>query len=222
MARGCAWFGLLGPDIVQEMEHTIIIRCKRRRWRLRATVLLLPSVLPPPSRHPGTGKSHFASKLESAMSHKYQRIIQDSLGTRRKCETLACKILSDGKKAAIIDRCNFDADQRKTWMEIANKFEVHCECIVFDYPTDVCIVRCRRRMGHETIHPSKAAAVVALVKRQYRPPVLRGRKGNKNSNAAAGGAGVMQCAGGEQFHRIEHVSSFNMADSLAERYLRRL
>eukprot|EP00571_Detonula_confervacea_P008530 CAMPEP_0172315962 /NCGR_PEP_ID=MMETSP1058-20130122/26807_1 /TAXON_ID=83371 /ORGANISM="Detonula confervacea, Strain CCMP 353" /LENGTH=220 /DNA_ID=CAMNT_0013030171 /DNA_START=43 /DNA_END=705 /DNA_ORIENTATION=+ len=155
---------------------------------------------------PGSGKSNFASRLEK--SSMFLRINQDSLGTRRKCEALARRALAEGK-VAVIDRCNFDLEQRSTWIAIAREKGVHCECIIFDYDKDVCITRCKQRKGHETLHPSKAPGVVSLLAKKFRPPVSRGRNG-----------GNVQCLGGEAFRRLERVSSFNMADNLAESYLK--
>lgn len=156
---------------------------------------------------PGSGKSVFASRLETSMPAKFVRVNQDSLKTRKKCESAARKALAEGK-VAVIDRCNFNLDQRKTWVDLANNANVHCECIVFDYQNAVCITRCQQRRGHETLHPSKAAGVVSLVAKQFRPPIPRQRNG-----------GEVQCSGGEQFRRLERVTSFIMADDLAERYL---
>ena len=127
------------------------------------------------------------------------RINQDVLKTRKKCEALARKTL-EARKVAVIDRSNFNVDQRKTWVDMAKENNVRCECIVFETGNkDVYISRCQQRKGHETVHPSKAAAVVAMMSRQFMPPVVRG---------------------GEKFHRLENVDTFNMADSLSRSYLR--
>eukprot|EP00585_Thalassiosira_rotula_P007483 CAMPEP_0196143058 /NCGR_PEP_ID=MMETSP0910-20130528/12594_1 /TAXON_ID=49265 /ORGANISM="Thalassiosira rotula, Strain GSO102" /LENGTH=213 /DNA_ID=CAMNT_0041404451 /DNA_START=160 /DNA_END=801 /DNA_ORIENTATION=- len=160
---------------------------------------------------PGSGKSHFASRLESSMPGTFLRVNQDSLGTRRKCEALARRALAEGK-VAVIDRCNFDSDQRKTWIDIAEKGSVHCDCIVFDFEKDICVTRCQKRRGHETVHPSKAAGVVSMMARQFRPPVPCGRNNG----------GHVECSGGERFRRFERVCSFNMADNLVDSYLGRV
>jgi predicted kinase len=68
---------------------------------------------------PGSGKSHFASRLEEK-SARFVRINQDVLGDRPACEKLARSVLADGK-IAVIDRCNFDVNQRKKWIQIANE-----------------------------------------------------------------------------------------------------
>ncbi|KAL3800882.1 hypothetical protein ACHAW5_002033 [Stephanodiscus triporus] len=103
-----------------------------------------------------------------------------------------------GEISVVIDRCNFDVDQRRTWIELAREMNADCECVVFDYDTDVCIERCRARRGHETIRPSEAAGIVSEMARRFRSP---GR--------------------GERFRRIVRVSSFRMADDLVEHYLGR-
>ncbi len=115
---------------------------------------------------PGSGKSYFASKLEKESSSRYVRVNQDSLGTRKKCETACRQALSRGK-SVIIDRCNFDATQREHWL----KFGVPCECIVFNYEKEVCVRRCRERRNHETIDARNAAAVVRGMAKEYRPPL---------------------------------------------------
>ena len=68
---------------------------------------------------PGSGKSHFASRLEEK-SARFVRINQDVLGDRPACEKLARSVLADGK-IAVIDRCNFDVKQKKKWVHIANE-----------------------------------------------------------------------------------------------------
>lgn len=171
----------------------------------------------PPSHHaplvlilvglPGSGKSHFATRLERSAPNKFVRINQDTLGTRKKCERLAQKTLSEGK-VAVIDRCNFDSDQRRTWRAIAEQSGVQCDCVVFEYTADTCISRCKQRRGHQTLHPSKAAAVVKQMAKQFRPPVPRVRNG-----------GVVECYGGERFRRLEQINSFAVSELTVGGYL---
>ncbi len=115
---------------------------------------------------PGSGKSYFASKLEKESCSQYVRVNQDSLGTRKKCETACRQALSRGK-SVIIDRCNFNTQQREHWL----KFGVPCECIIFNYEKEVCIRRCKERRDHETIDPGNAAVVVRGMAKEYRPPL---------------------------------------------------
>lgn len=45
-------------------------------------------------------------------------IAQDTLGNRRKCENAAVSALQAGREV-VIDRCNFDREQRAVWINIA-------------------------------------------------------------------------------------------------------
>lgn len=49
--------------------------------------------------------------------------------SRKACEMYARKFL-DKKQSVIVDRCNFDRDQRKTWIELAQHYKVPVDCIV--------------------------------------------------------------------------------------------
>jgi predicted kinase len=126
-----------------------------------------------------TGKSTFSKALEQAMPYKFARINQDDLGSRRHCEERARLALSEGK-CPVIDRCNFDADQREKFIKIAHELEVPVDCIVFEMETlvtvDECIKRCRERRGHPTIQPGEAKGVVIGMAKQMKTPKLIGNK----------------------------------------------
>lgn len=36
----------------------------------------------------------------------------------------------DQRHSVIVDRCNFDRDQRRTWIDLANHYKVPIDCIV--------------------------------------------------------------------------------------------
>lgn len=143
---------------------------------------------------PGSGKSYFASKLEKESFSQYVRINQDSLGTRKKCETACRQALSRGKNV-IIDRCNFNKQQREHWLI----FGVPCECIVFKYGKEVCIRRCIERRNHETVDARNAAAVVRGMAREYRPPLPHS----------------------PQYQRHVTINSFKKSDEIVQSYLDR-
>ena len=147
---------------------------------------------------PGSGKSFFASKLEKESLSQYVRVNQDSLGTRKKCETSCRQALSRGN-SVIIDRCNFLADQREHWLAIGKEFGVRCECVVFDYDKEMCIRRCRDRRNHETIDAGNASIVVRGMAKNFRPPP-------PNSG---------------QYHRHVTVTSFRKSNEVAQSYLER-
>lgn len=94
---------------------------------------------------PGSGKSTFSGMLLKALpgwtrvnqvrvedSHMHTHTgtrsrgqaltrSQDELGTRQACEALAEEALGAGHHV-LVDRCNFNAQQRKTWVALAQKW----------------------------------------------------------------------------------------------------
>ncbi|KAL3809868.1 hypothetical protein ACHAXA_001293 [Cyclostephanos tholiformis] len=162
---------------------------------------------------PGSGKSHFASRLEKESTTgtssstgrrsasgdmKFVRVNQDTLGSRQRCVDVARSALAGGGASVVIDRCNFDVDQRRTWIQLAYEMNVDVDCVIFDYDRDVCIERCRNRRGHETIRPRDAPRIVSNMARIFRPPVPQ-----------------------ERFRRLARVTSFHMSDDLVDHYLGR-
>mmetsp|Transcript_7150 Transcript_7150/g.9271 ORF Transcript_7150/g.9271 Transcript_7150/m.9271 type:complete len:288 (-) Transcript_7150:149-1012(-) len=118
---------------------------------------------------PGSGKSTFAYSLEKAMPWRYRRINQDSLGTRKKCESLCRNSLESGY-SVVIDRCNFDLKQRLHFVKIATELNIPVDSIQFDISVDKCIERCTSRKFHETIKPDMAPDVVLKMKKMLRFP----------------------------------------------------
>eukprot|EP00532_Pseudo-nitzschia_australis_P011584 CAMPEP_0168235872 /NCGR_PEP_ID=MMETSP0140_2-20121125/19172_1 /TAXON_ID=44445 /ORGANISM="Pseudo-nitzschia australis, Strain 10249 10 AB" /LENGTH=310 /DNA_ID=CAMNT_0008169043 /DNA_START=241 /DNA_END=1173 /DNA_ORIENTATION=- len=75
---------------------------------------------------PGSGKSTFAQSLVASVPEKFCRINQDELKSRPKCERKLKQVLSvspsqQQRLCPIIDRCNFDAQQRATWYRLAEE-----------------------------------------------------------------------------------------------------
>jgi hypothetical protein len=78
----------------------------------------------------------------------WERINQDSLKTRQKCEAAARTALQLGKNV-IIDRCNFDERQRDTWLQIAAEARAPCIALWLHYPQELAAARARDRREHE-------------------------------------------------------------------------
>ena len=96
---------------------------------------------------PGCGKSTFAKALVQQAPNRYFRISQDELGRRQDCEEKARWALTNGK-VPVIDRCNFDDQQRAHFLSIASQFQIPVECIVFDdVSAEVCVSRAQQRTG---------------------------------------------------------------------------
>lgn len=106
---------------------------------------------------PGSGKSSIARQLESC---GWVRINQDELGSRNKCKELMEKALVENKKV-VIDRCNFDVRQRKSWIDLATKYGVtNVQALTINTDPDVCKDRIVSRENHPTVAPVEASKAI--------------------------------------------------------------
>lgn len=94
------------------------------------------------------------------------------MGSRKKCVANAKSAISKGL-CIIVDRCNFDEDQRAVWYELAREHNYPVDSVVLAPPVSLCIKRCEERKNHETIAPDKASSVVRIVQRQWESPTRR-------------------------------------------------
>lgn len=89
---------------------------------------------------PGSGKSTFAARISKESGHssffRWLVTCQDVLGSRKKVLNAArTHLVANG--SVIIDRCNFNSEQRQTWIALANEFCVPKICIVMPNCEDV-------------------------------------------------------------------------------------
>ena len=129
---------------------------------------------------PGAGKSTFAHALEQ-LQHKHRGsdsppvvvVNQDRLRRRKTCLRVARSALKDGA-SVVVDRCNFDVQQRAHWVKLARQFGVHAKRIVSVWlltPLNVCHHRVQNRKGHPTLSPGhQARGVVIGVHRTFAAP----------------------------------------------------
>jgi predicted kinase len=96
----------------------------------------------------GSGKSTFAQAVVQNSPSSWCRINQDSLKSRKRCESVAKQSLA-ARSNVIIDRTNCDAAQRAHWVKIAAQFRSPCFALCFKYPVDVCASRGAARVHHE-------------------------------------------------------------------------
>lgn len=100
---------------------------------------------------PGSGKSTLAKKLEET---GFVRVNQDDLGSRNKCKGLMVDSLKQGRNI-VIDRCNFDVNQRKTWIDLAKLYGVEeIVCTYIDKSEETCYEQAKDRKDHPTIDNS--------------------------------------------------------------------
>jgi adenylate kinase family enzyme len=107
---------------------------------------------------PGCGKSTFARRLINTMpSHIRRRWVtanQDDLKTRKAVENRVISALSM-QQSVIVDRCNFDVEQRAHWIRLAEEYNVFNMIVVvmpgFDN-LNVCIRRAYDRGDSDGVH----------------------------------------------------------------------
>ncbi|KZT70411.1 P-loop containing nucleoside triphosphate hydrolase protein, partial [Daedalea quercina L-15889] len=118
----------------------------------------------------GSGKSTLAQALEQHVP-RFRRCNQDDLGSRQRVEALARQCLEEGLSVCI-DRTNFDARQRATWIDIAREFPgTEAWVLVFDTPYEVCAQRLQQRTDHPTIKtPEEALPILSRFLSQYQAP----------------------------------------------------
>ena len=128
---------------------------------------------------PGSGKSHFSSKL-CAQDKKWTRVCQDILKSREKCKTAAYDALSRGQ-SVVIDRTNVTAEQRSVWIDIAKKHNVPCFCLSLrsDAKCEISHLtsRCVSRVSHEgnlngKLKEKQIKSVLSRMAKNYVKPSL--------------------------------------------------
>ncbi|KAJ2712409.1 hypothetical protein H4R19_002769 [Coemansia spiralis] len=120
---------------------------------------------------PGCGKTAFSSRMVAHIAG-WERITQDETGSRSLCEQHAATCLKEGK-SVVIDRCNFDEDQRKIWVKIAEDAFAPVDALFFDVDVKVCKERVKVRCGHPTgVEGKFGAEVVARFDRLLTRPTI--------------------------------------------------
>lgn len=110
---------------------------------------------------PGSGKSTVAKLLED---EGFVRVNQDELGSRNACKRIAEEALKQDK-SVVIDRCNFNANQRKSWIDLAHDRGIaNIRCVWLDISPDTCLSRAEKRTNHLTIEDPEEAykAIIAI------------------------------------------------------------
>lgn len=163
------------PCVVQTVkttDHKIISQCDSSDLAVQATTPAEPRQKPRILvlvGTPGSGKSTLAAQLTG-----YTTVNQDSLGNRKKCEKKMKYLLQQGRRV-VVDRCNFDAKQRATWVKIAISYGISCKdimCVHLDVPVTECLRRVLARPNHPTLKASnpKTKSIVLRFQDWLKPP----------------------------------------------------
>lgn len=126
---------------------------------------------------PGSGKSTFATNLLSGMPEdaKSQWVVanQDTLKSRKRVYSLAEASMLEGRHV-IIDRCNFDVEQRAHWVSLARDFPSYktlCVTLPNHLNLNYCASRATAR-GNDGIHQDNTNwyEVCVRMRKQYQVP----------------------------------------------------
>lgn len=106
----------------------------------------------------GSGKSTYAKKFMGNLQPDYRKkwavSNQDALGSRKKVLSHARTALL-AKKSVIIDRCNYDVEQRSHWVNLAQEFNISTLlCLVMPSYRDswLCASRAEERGNSDGVH----------------------------------------------------------------------
>lgn len=107
---------------------------------------------------PGCGKSTLAKCLEAYGG--WVRVNQDELGSRNKCKEKMSEALKLNKKV-VVDRCNFDVRQRKSWIDLAHSFGVkNIKALYINADPNTCKDRVVARPDHPTVAPVEGSKAI--------------------------------------------------------------
>ena len=131
---------------------------------------------------PGSGKSTFSRALmagapQPPLGRSWRRVSQDLLGSRKKCIAAAERALSIGMNV-LIDRCNFDEEQRAPWLQLEGKQKPDLRFAVY---LPVLRAEARRRVLARGVHEGgddalsmseqKIASIIARMDDELRLPL---------------------------------------------------
>ena len=119
---------------------------------------------------PAAAKMGMQIKLANLQA-EFEDALQDEKEAKAKATVTAHTIVNP----VIIDRCNFDVSQRKTWVELAKAAKIPVErrvCVVIGTPLATCSERATMRISHPTLGSDVAASVVHRVARDFVFPTL--------------------------------------------------
>lgn len=101
---------------------------------------------------PGSGKSTKAIELEK---QNYTRINQDDMGKDGHIQAFQLALMSSDN--IVIDRMNFNKDQRSKYVVSAKKLGFKTKALEFHVAEETCIKRCNERKNHPTIKDEETA-----------------------------------------------------------------
>ncbi|KAK0543018.1 hypothetical protein OC845_006339 [Tilletia horrida] len=121
---------------------------------------------------PGSGKSWLASAIAKRRSRGKTLIIsQDESRSRAGCESALGRVYSSDT-LVILDRCNVDPADRKTWLSLVQS-AVPPVALHLDYTPAVCRKRINSRIGHPTIRAGQGEGALTHMSACFTKPELK-------------------------------------------------
>ncbi len=102
---------------------------------------------------PASGKTTFAQTIDDQIAN-VQRINQDEIRTKGKCDELFSKYTKNINQTVILDRCNLTINERRYWLDLNNTNEKNVWCIHFASNPEECKWRIKNRKDHPTVTDS--------------------------------------------------------------------
>lgn len=97
--------------------------------------------------------------------------------SRKACEMYTKKFL-DKRQSVIVDRCNFDREQRKTWIDLAAHYKIPVDCIVLTTDQQTCGDRIKSRQEHPTgVAGNRGVGILRKFVNTYHPPTAESPEG---------------------------------------------
>ncbi|CEJ54495.1 hypothetical protein PMG11_00803 [Penicillium brasilianum] len=122
---------------------------------------------------PGSGKSTFFWKYLEPLG--YERVNQDTLGSRPKCLKVAREFLV-AQKSVVVDNTNANEETRAYWTALAKEFDVPIRCIHFLSPPELCKHNNAVRASNKEMNPEARQSLPGIAfgdyARRYRAPTL--------------------------------------------------
>ena len=111
----------------------------------------------------GSGKTTFAKDLENDTSI---RISQDEMGRKAYLDHFK-EAVKDGVPRIIVDRMNFNRDQRERFIKPAREAGYCVTIFEMDHCPVVCAARCIQREDHPTIGKNQPELVKKIIMKYY-------------------------------------------------------
>ncbi|XP_035894043.1 uncharacterized protein F21D5.5 [Anopheles stephensi] len=119
--------------------------------------------------YPGAGKSHFVR--QHLVTHGYEVVNRDTLGSWQKCVTHMEVSLRQGKRV-VVDNLNPDVESRKRYLLVANRANIPVRCFLMDVSYKHARHNNEFREMTDRTHSTISEMVFNSYKSKFQPPTV--------------------------------------------------